>query len=253
MTRSLPSLLIRYRPPQDPLASFVWGSFLFHLIVAGALVVAPTLRRRPVVREDIWVVGLAALPGSPPGVAAAPAGRVAAGRDGVHLESNVPVPERKPAVKNKVKSKDKPPEPREKEPLPAGPSPVYGPQPPVGPSEGAGGIAPGGMGESIVAIDGGDTEFAWYRTSVIALLRSRWIRPVLEGTSQTLSVAVTFSVDPDGRVRDLRVETSSGVPSLDRSALRAVEDASPLPPLPSTWGRAPFSARFEFRWSPGGD
>ena len=75
---------------------------------------------------------------------------------------------------------------------------------------------------------------AWYRDSVVAALRSQWERPILEGSRGTLEVTVAFEILPDGTVRNLRIDTTSGVPSLDRSALRAVADASPLPPLPGT-------------------
>jgi len=43
-------------------------------------------------------------------------------------------------------------------------------------------------------------------------------------------VVVTFLLGPGGQVRDLRVQQSSGYPSLDQSAVQAVERAAPLPP-----------------------
>jgi protein TonB len=100
-------------------------------------------------------------------------------------------------------------------------------------------------------MDVAGTQLAWYRAAVVASLQSRWIRPVLDGVRGTLSVTVTFDVDRDGTVRNVKVDASSGIPSLDRSAIRAVEEASPLPPLPSGWGQPPFAARFEFRFTPG--
>lgn len=105
-------------------------------------------------------------------------------------------------------------------------------------------------GGGIFSVGAGDLRFAWYRASVTVALQQRWIRPVLEDAREALSVTVTFEIERDGSVRDVEIETSSGVPSLDRSAIRAVEQAAPLPPLPAGWDEAPFPARFEFRWSP---
>jgi TonB family protein len=51
-------------------------------------------------------------------------------------------------------------------------------------------------------------------------------------------------------VAAVRVEQTSGVPSLDRSALRAVADATPLPPLPKNWGPPVLPATFVFRLHP---
>jgi protein TonB len=74
---------------------------------------------------------------------------------------------------------------------------------------------------------------------------------VLEGASGVLTVTVTFDVRRDGTVANATVETESGVPSLDRSALRAVADASPLPPLPSSFKDSSVPARYEFELTPG--
>jgi TonB family protein len=56
----------------------------------------------------------------------------------------------------------------------------------------------------------------------------------------------------DGNVRGLRIEESSGVPTLDRSALRAVSDATPLPALPAMLHEPYLPASFVFRLYPEG-
>jgi TonB family protein len=147
--------------------------------------------------------------------------------------------------------KKKPPKEENREEPSAAPA-VEGP--PV-PSPGGVVAGPGGAqgsgADGITALDLGDAEFAWYRGSVTAALRSRWIRPVLEDTEDTIAATVAFEVRRDGTVQDVRVEVSSGVPAMDRSVLRAVIEASPLPPLPSSWREPTLPARFEFRWHPG--
>ena len=81
--------------------------------------------------------------------------------------------------------------------------------------------------------------FAWYRASVTAALYSHWRRPILSGLQEPLEVGVAFEIRRDGGVLNPRISLPSGIPSLDRSALRAVADASPLPPLPQKPRRSP--------------
>ena len=107
-------------------------------------------------------------------------------------------------------------------------------------------------GHSIAPLSGGDVEFAWYRASVTAALYSNWQRPILTGLTEPIQVSISFEIVRDGRVVNLSVDGPSGVPSLDRSALRAVSDASPLPALPSNWRQPRLEAVFVFRLYPEG-
>ena len=81
-------------------------------------------------------------------------------------------------------------------------------------------------------------------------LYARWQRPILSGLRQEAEVRVGFEILRDGTVRNPRVDRSSGVPALDRSALRAVVDASPLPALPTHWTEPTLPAGFVFRLYP---
>jgi protein TonB len=105
-------------------------------------------------------------------------------------------------------------------------------------------------GHSIAPLEGGDLEYAWYRASVTAALYSNWQRPILSGIREPLEVSISFEINRDGSVTNLRIDSSSGVPSLDRSALSSVADASPLPPLPPQWREPRLSAVFVFRLYP---
>jgi len=53
---------------------------------------------------------------------------------------------------------------------------------------------------------------------------------------------VRFDIDADGTPRDVELFRSSGMPSLDRAARSAVEDAAPLPWV---YGRLEVPVRFE--------
>ena len=159
--------------------------------------------------------------------------------------------------KVEIVEKPKPPEPEPE-------SAVDDPTPSSGsPTEEAGGT-PGSAVDAAegVASDGaieGDvgggsllgSEHAWYGARVTAALRANWRRPPLGNVRETLTVMVSFDILRSGAVRNPRVLESSGVPSLDRSALRAVVDAQPLPALPRGLTADVVPARFEFTWSPG--
>jgi protein TonB len=232
------------------------GSLAVHLGATAALAILPALHPRKPPIHDAWVVGLAAALPAPAasqgnGAFAAPAPATPSSA-GVRLDP--PKPPQKPEDRKKAKEKNDKKERDLKDVKPQAPSALPAPSGLAAPAGPRGGTAPGvgaAGGTGVFASNIDDAQFAWYRASVVAALASRWIRPVLEGVRDPLAVTVVFDVDRDGTLRNIDVESSSGVPSLDRSALRAVADASPLPPLPSGWGQPPFAARFEFRWTPG--
>jgi TonB family protein len=79
---------------------------------------------------------------------------------------------------------------------------------------------------------------------VRAAIEPRWRKPVLDGA--TSEVTVGFEILRDGTVRDVQVVRPSGIPALDRSAMRAVIEASPLPPFPAGWRGASTPATMTF-------
>jgi TonB family protein len=80
---------------------------------------------------------------------------------------------------------------------------------------------------------------------VRAAIEPRWRKPVL-GSDVPSEVTVGFEILRDGTVRDVQVVSPSGIPALDRSAMRAVIEASPLPPFPVGWRGASTPARMTF-------
>lgn len=79
---------------------------------------------------------------------------------------------------------------------------------------------------------------AWSR-QVWAVINRR--RPRAEAGATAARVA--FSLDPEGRLTGMRLAASSGSPTFDRAALRAVRAAAPFPRPPP--GVAPPRLRFE--------
>ncbi len=69
-----------------------------------------------------------------------------------------------------------------------------------------------------------------YYSMVINKIRQQWIFP--ESIDKDLLAIITIKIARDGSVTIGRMEQSSGNALFDRSALRAISKASPLPPPP---------------------
>ncbi|BCB95123.1 hypothetical protein JZK55_00450 [Dissulfurispira thermophila] len=69
-----------------------------------------------------------------------------------------------------------------------------------------------------------------YYSTVINKIKQQWIFP--ESIDKDLLAIVTIKIAKDGSVTISKIERSSGNALFDRSALRAISKASPLPPPP---------------------
>lgn len=88
------------------------------------------------------------------------------------------------------------------------------------------------FGSSIAGLDNPDFRFGYYLDQLLSAIDSKWVRPPLgDGVQATIS----FRIGRDGSLSDLQVAVSSGYNSFDLAALRAVQNASPFPPLPRAY------------------
>ena len=115
---------------------------------------------------------------------------------------------------------------------------------------GGGGGGGGGRGLSVggETSSGGsgipsDFHFTYYVDRMLALIESRWYKPVVPVATRA---RVGFVILKDGRLEGIRLEESSGVPSFDRAALRAIYAANPLPPLPPAYGKPSLTVHLSF-------
>ncbi len=78
-------------------------------------------------------------------------------------------------------------------------------------------------------------------------IRDAWVLPegVLRGR-RDLETIIAIRIARDGEIVDLQFEKRSGNPYLDASALRAIEKANPLPPLPPGFEEDPFDVGVRF-------
>lgn len=106
----------------------------------------------------------------------------------------------------------------------------------------AAGLAVGGQG-------GGDfaSRFASYVTVVQQRISREWLQSSVDpGLSWAPRVSVTFDIRRDGTITNVQLLQSSNNRSLDTSALRAVQSATPLLPLPAAYSGSYVSVEFYF-------
>jgi protein TonB len=86
--------------------------------------------------------------------------------------------------------------------------------------------------------------FGWYAEMVRKIIARNWVTNGLGG--QSASAIISFTINRDGTVRDVRIEQSSGNPAIDNSAWRAVLQSNPLPALPPQYNQSSAPAEFTF-------
>jgi protein TonB len=110
-----------------------------------------------------------------------------------------------------------------------------------------GGGTAGGLGMS--GPGGGDfgARFPTYVDAVRRRISSNWLQSTIDPSVRWAPrVVMTFQILRDGSVTNIERGTSSGVDSVDRSALRAILDSNPLPPLPAEYSGTSVTVEFWF-------
>jgi periplasmic protein TonB len=99
---------------------------------------------------------------------------------------------------------------------------------------------------------GGDfgSRFAWYVRVVNQKVSENWLKYEVDPRIQSANrVYVTFDIDRSGRPSHVEVEQSSGVPSLDVSAVRALQRIDTFGPLPPEYPGSKVSVEFWFDYA----
>lgn len=208
-----------------------------HLTATVLLVVVPMLSaqpRQPARFVAIQVVPAVALgrPDAKPAVtSSAPVAKATAPPPAEPVKAPTapsiakPVPTaavRPPAAQQPAAGGDAAPAPKPAVPSSATPdAPVQG-----SPQGVAGGVA---LGAAVAGLDNPSFTYGYYLDQMLAQIQREWVRPPLGSGVEAL---VSFRIQRDGRVTELRIERSSGYSSFDLAGLRAIQAAAPLPPLP---------------------
>jgi protein TonB len=99
-----------------------------------------------------------------------------------------------------------------------------------------------------VGIQGGGTDnrFNYYLSVISAKISSNWYQSEIGPNVEPHRVWVTFDVLKDGTPTNIRIEQSSGVPTLDQSTIRAVQRIDTFGPLPIGYSGSKFPVEFWF-------
>jgi len=124
-----------------------------------------------------------------------------------------------------------------------------------GGSGGSGGGSGGGIGTGTGtgygpgSGPGSGFPYAYYIETLKNKISTSWYSALVSpGLRGKYTASVYFKILRNGQVKDLQLETKSGNDSLDLSALRAVENAAPFPPLPNDYIGGFLLVHFEFAW-----
>ena len=159
----------------------------------------------------------------------------------------IPIPDKNAKIKPKPRSsaqqKPKPqPEEQASNVVPFGEGgPVSGPYGTFN-----AGAAKGGFG---FTGGGGDfgSRYAWYVRVVQQKVSENWLKYEVDPRiADAQRVYVTFDIKRDGHPTNVQIEQSSGVPSLDQSAVRALQRIDTFGPLPPDYSESKVSVEFWF-------
>ena len=106
--------------------------------------------------------------------------------------------------------------------------------------------AKGGFG---VTGGGGDfgTKYSWYVHVIQQKVSENWLKYEVDPRiTSAQRVYITFDVARDGHPMNVNVEQSSGVPSLDISAVRALQRIDTFGPLPADYSGSKISVEYWF-------
>jgi len=250
-----------------------WGrnltwSIVLHLVVAGSIVFYAAVARGG--RRDTWGIGgtgdamgvtlvsTVPLPANPTQTQNVLANQSKGLSESLpKIQENepeaIPIPDKNTKVKPKPKTSatQRKPEPEEEEASNVVP---FGEGGPVSGPYGifSAGGAKGGFG---FTGGGGDfgTRYAWYVRVVQQKVSENWLKYEVDpGISEARRVYLTFDIGRDGHPSNVQIEQSSGVPSLDQSAVRALQRIDTFGPLPADYSGSRVSVEFWFDYKKSG-
>jgi len=100
-----------------------------------------------------------------------------------------------------------------------------------------------------ISLDVSDFPFTYYLRQIQAKISERWAPPRAAAAGGERAI-IMFEIGRDGQIKEPTLERSSGNALYDQSALRAVADASPFPPLPPEFKASSLRVHFGFEFQP---
>jgi periplasmic protein TonB len=252
--------------PPDSLGRFLWFSAGFHAVIVGLLIYSTFVDRSgnswggPGGSITVGVVGnVPAIPLPHPTVAST--SRVVDNTNGLYkseppeitpppadavqlpkFKSKMPPPPKYKSRPSKLLENPTPP-PTNAVPYGAGGTPTI----PTTSFAIGQGTTQAGLG--FTGVSGGDfgSRFAYYVQAVQQRISRNWLQSTVDpGFSVAPRVVVTFDILRNGSITNIQVTQSSNNYSVDSSALRAVQNSSPLQPLPAEYSGSRVTCEFWF-------
>ncbi|MFA5778597.1 MAG: energy transducer TonB [Elusimicrobiota bacterium] len=119
----------------------------------------------------------------------------------------------------------------------------------TGKGEGAGTVSGSGTGNGTgIGVDAGNFPYMGYVNILRNKVAQNW-NPEPYPSSIPKKVLVYFKILKDGKVENLTVKESAGVSFIDRSAIRAITNSAPFPPLPAGYADDYLGVYFMFELS----
>jgi TonB family protein len=223
------------------------GAALLHVLVVGGAILGPQLFAKP--PQPIEFVPVQLVPAPARGIER-PAPPAPPQPAATTAPEPPPEPEASAAPEPTTAPEPEPTQPPDKPRTPAtaaAPTATPPPLPPTGPPGPQG--APNGRPDSPFAatvggVDNPTFTYGYYLDRMLLLIRAQWTRPPL---GSGVEATVHFRILRDGTVESIELVSSSGYNSFDLAALRALQAAAPLPPLPRSYREGELGVNLIFR------
>lgn len=102
--------------------------------------------------------------------------------------------------------------------------------------------------QKTIVTEGIPFPYIWYLKIIERKVRDNWITHGIDTTDKITDPVVRFRIGRDGLILEKSLERSSGSDVLDSSALSAVINAQPFPPLPHDYSRDSLGVHFGFTY-----
>lgn len=109
-----------------------------------------------------------------------------------------------------------------------------------------------GSSANPVAVNGGDfgSKFGYYVAIIQRKVRENWYTQTIDPrTPHGTQVVVTFSIHRDGSVSNVQIQSGSNSPTLNDTAVRAVQRVDSFGPLPAGYNQSTVSVAYTFTYS----
>jgi protein TonB len=100
---------------------------------------------------------------------------------------------------------------------------------------------------------GGDfgSRYSFYVRQVTQILSQNWLKYEVDPHAMpNATVSISFEISRNGQPSNVKITQSSGIPSLDTSAMRTLERIDTFGPLPSDYRGSSVTAEYDFKYTP---